>query len=60
MMQSVSSKGGNSPPDLHDAINILCNLGKERNGKEIGEIFVASLALLYHLKVDQATIRTIR
>eukprot|EP00980_Cylindrotheca_fusiformis_P019888 scaffold7000_cov132-Cylindrotheca_fusiformis.AAC.1 len=51
------------PPDLHDAVNVLEALSPDipnKTPKAIGEIYVASLALLYHLKVDQATIRTIR
>lgn len=51
------------PPDLHHAVKVLENLSRDtpnKTPKAIGEIYVASLALLYHLKLDQATIRTIR
>lgn len=51
------------PPDLHHAVKILEGISRDtpsKTPKAIGEIYVASLALLYHLKLDQSAIRTIR
>lgn len=59
-MAKATSTGG-QPPDLHHAVKVLTSINSQnKTPKEIGEIYVASLAILYHLKLDQATIRSIR
>ncbi|CAJ1967202.1 unnamed protein product [Cylindrotheca closterium] len=59
----MSSPKTKRPPDLHHAVSVLQNISRDthlKSPKAIGEIYLASLALLYHLRLDQATIHMIR
>lgn len=59
----MSNSKSKRPPDLHDAVKVLENISRDthlKTPKAVGEIYLASLALLYHLRLDQATIRTIK
>ena len=49
------------PPDLDDCIEQLELLSDERSKsiKTLGQLYVAALGLIYHLRLDQKTIFSI-
>jgi hypothetical protein len=50
------------PPDLDDCVEQLQLLSDERSKsvKTLGQVYVAALGLIYHLRLDQETIFSIR
>jgi hypothetical protein len=50
-------------PDLDHCVQILQSLSKDIHSKPpkgVGEIYVAAVGLLYHLKLDQVALQEIR
>ena len=50
------------PPDIDDCVEKLILLSDEKSKsiKTLGQLYVAALGLLYHLRLDQETIISIR
>lgn len=50
------------PPDIDDCVEQLLLLSDEKSKsiKTLGQLYVAALGLLYHLRLDQETIISIR
>jgi hypothetical protein len=59
---SWKKRAGKRPPDLDDCVEQLILLSDERSKslKTLGQLYVAALGLIYHLRIDQETIFSIR
>ncbi len=59
---SWKKRAENRPPDIDDCVEQLQLLSddKSKSIKTLGQLYVAALGLLYHLRLDQETIVSIR
>jgi hypothetical protein len=64
IMSTWKSKRGaeKRPPDLDDCIENIESLSddKFKSTKNVGQLYVAAIGLVYHLRLDQETIFSIR
>jgi len=59
---SREKRGKKQPPDLEhcvEQIKLLCDV-RYNSVKNLGQLYVAALGLIYHLRLDQETIFSIR